>query len=97
MHEFVASMPTLVQLGLMPAIGILLGTIYALLSRHPGSTTHDFAAKVIVATLGAVLGGFMFANYLAAAFAALLAAWLVNRLILKNSDTEKNTTVDDDV
>jgi hypothetical protein len=90
MREFIASLPGAVQVGLVPAIGVVVGLLYALFSRPIGAKSYLFGPKIGAAVIGAGAGGFMLANYYAAAGASLLIVWLFSRLILRSPTVSGN-------
>jgi hypothetical protein len=50
----------LLQLGRIPVIGILVGGIYALLTRRAESRSLGFGLQICFAVAGAVLGALVF-------------------------------------
>jgi phosphate/sulfate permease len=96
MHDLIASLPVLVQLAVVPIVGSLIGFVYALLTRRAEVGLQGFGAKIGVGGLGAVLGAWVFANYLAAALVALLFVWLFGRFVLKEHSAANKSAPDND-
>ena len=97
MRDLIASLPAPIQIVVVPIIiGILIGFVYALLSRRTGAGLQGFGAKIAAAGVGALLGAWVFANYFAAALVALLFVWIFSRFALREHSAANKSAPDID-
>jgi uncharacterized membrane protein YeaQ/YmgE (transglycosylase-associated protein family) len=78
MRELTDSMPMATALALAAVIGIVIGALYELRSGRK-TRSHGFGINIAVSIAGALVGAWVFANYLALAMTSLLVVWLLNR------------------
>ena len=74
MRETIASLPPVVQVLVLPvAIGAAIGFFYGLWRNADGVRPLKVSLSILIGTIAAVLGSFIFANYFDGAAVSLVA------------------------
>ncbi len=81
MHARIASLPLVVQLLVIPVtIGTVIGLLYGLRPNSNAVRPIKLHLSILIAIIGATLGLFIFANYLAAAGVSFAMVWVSRKV-----------------
>lgn len=81
MRELLSSSSAVVQLALVPAVGVIAGLLYCLLSKATLGRPHRLVITLSTGAAGAVVGALLLRNYIAAAVVAVVAVWAVRKFV----------------
>lgn len=81
MRELLASSPVAVQLALVPAVGMVVGLLYCLLSKMTLGRPHRLVITLSTGAAGAVVGALLLRNYFVAGVVAVVAVWAFRKFV----------------